>query len=102
MIMAFGDTEAEKILKGFRSGKLPNQIQHVARRKLRMINNAMNINDLRISTGNRLEKLKGDLKDHHSIRIYEQWRIIFLWKSSDAYEVKIIDYDGKTKEHSSG
>jgi proteic killer suppression protein len=94
MIKSFGDDETEKIWRGTRSKKLPNQIQQVARRKLRMINNAANINDLRIPPANRLEKLKGDLKSYHSIRINEQWRIIFRWKSSDAHQVKIMDYHG--------
>ena len=57
-----------------------------------MVNNAISINDLRIPPANRLEKLKGTLKGHYSIRINEQWRIIFKWKSTDAFEVKIIDY----------
>ncbi|MDH3650635.1 MAG: type II toxin-antitoxin system RelE/ParE family toxin [Saprospiraceae bacterium] len=92
MIKSFGDGETEKIWRGTRSKKLPNQIQQVTRRKLRMINNAANINDLRIPPANRLEKLKGDLKNYHSIRINEQWRIIFRWRSADAYEVKILDY----------
>jgi proteic killer suppression protein len=94
MIKSFGDTGTEKIWKGTQSTKLPNQIQHVARRRLRMINNAISINDLRIPPANKLEKLKENLKGHHSIRIYEQWRITFKWKSTDAYEVKIIDYHG--------
>ena len=97
MIKTFGDSETEKIWKGTLSTKLPNQIQNIARRKLRMINNVININDLRnlrIPPANRLEKLKGPLKGHHSIRINEQWRIIFKWKSTDSYEVKIIDYHG--------
>ena len=92
MIKSFGDDETEKIWRGTRSKKLPTQIQQVARRKLRMINNAGNINDLRIPPANRLEKLKGNLKSHHSIRINEQWRIVFKWRLSDAYEVKILDY----------
>jgi proteic killer suppression protein len=94
MIKSFGSHETEKIWRGTRSKKLPNQIQQVARRKLRMINNAANINDLRIPPANRLEKLKGDLNNYHSIRINEQWRIVFRWRSSDAYEVKIVDYHG--------
>ena len=72
--------------------KLPSEIQQIARRKLRMINNAQDINDLRVPPGNRLEKLKGDLSDFYSIRINNQWRIIFKWIGSDAYEVQIIDY----------
>lgn len=92
MIKEFGDRESEKIWNGIRSKKLPNEIQNVARRKLRMLNNAKDINDLRIPPANRLEKLKGDLKEYHSIRINNQWRIIFQWKNDDAYDVKIVDY----------
>lgn len=92
MIKVFGDKESEKIWNGIRSKKLPSEIQHVARRKLRMINNAQEVNDLRIPPANRLEKLKGDLKEYHNIRINNQWRIIFQWKNDDAYDVNIIDY----------
>jgi toxin HigB-1 len=92
MIKEFGDKESEKIWTGIRSKKLPSEIQNVARRKLRMINNAQDVNDLRIPPANRLEKLKGDLKEYHSIRINNQWRIIFQWKNDDAYDVKIVDY----------
>ena len=92
MIKEFGDRESEKIWAGIRSKKLPSEIQNVARRKLRMINNAQDVNDLRIPPANRLEKLKGDLKEYHSIRINNQWRIIFQWKNDDAYDVKIVDY----------
>jgi len=77
MIKSFGDKESEKIWTGVQSRKLPNEIQDVARRKLRMINNAQDVTDLRIPPANRLEKLKGDLQEYHSIRIYNQWRIIF-------------------------
>ena len=92
MIKDFGDKESEKIWNGIRSKKLPSEIQNVARRKLRMLNNAQEINDLRIPPANRLEKLKGDLKEYYSIRINGQWRIIFQWKNNDAYVVKIVDY----------
>lgn len=92
MIKEFGDKETEKIWNGIRSKKLPSEIQNVARRKLRMLNNAVDINDLRIPPANRLEKLKGDLSEYHSIRINNQWRIIFKWLNNDAYEVKIVDY----------
>lgn len=92
MIKNFGEKESEKIWNGIRSKKLPNEIQNVARRKLRMINNAQHVNDLRIPPANRLEKLKGDLKKYHSIRINNQWRIIFHWNNDDAYDVKIVDY----------
>ena len=92
MIKEFGDRETEKIWEGIRSKKLPSEIQNIARRKLRMINNSQDINDLRIPPANRLEKLKGDLEDFYSIRINNQWRIIFQWHNNDAYEIKIVDY----------
>ena len=92
MIKGFGDRESEKIWNGIRSKKLPNEIQNVARRKLRMINNAQDINDLRVPPANRLEKLKGNMSKYHSIRINNQWRIIFNWKNNDAYDVSIVDY----------
>ena len=92
MIKNFGDKESEKIWNGIRSKKLPSEIQNVARRKLRMLNNAQELNDLRVPPANRLEKLKGDLSEFYSIRINNQWRIIFQWKNNDAYAVKIIDY----------
>jgi proteic killer suppression protein len=93
MIKSFKDKESEKIWNGFRSKKLPNEIQDVARRKLRMINNAQDINDLRIPPANRLEKLKGDLQNYYSIRINNQWRIIFKWIHNDSYETEIVDYN---------
>jgi proteic killer suppression protein len=92
MIKSFGDKESEKIWKGFLLKKLPNEIQDVARRKFRMINNAQDINDLRIPPANRLEKLKGDQQDYYSIRINNQWRIIFKWIHNHGYEIKIVDY----------
>ena len=92
MLKSFGNKETEKVWEGIRSNKLPNEIQNIARRKLRMINNAQNINDLRIPPSNHLEKLSGNLKDFHSIRINKQWRIIFMWENDDAYEVEIVDY----------
>jgi len=57
-----------------------------------MLNNAVTLDDLRIPPANRLEALRGDLKGQHSIRINDQWRICFLWKEGDAYEVEIVDY----------
>ena len=92
MIVTFGNKETEKIWNGIVSKKLPQEIQEVARRKLRMINNSIDINDLRIPPANRLEKLKGDLKEFYSIRINHQWRIIFRWENGNAFEVEILDY----------
>ena len=92
MIDSFGSKETKKIWKGELSQKLPQQMQQVARRKLRMLNAAREINDLRVPPGNRLEALKGDLKGYHSIRINQQWRIIFKWEAGNCQEVEIVDY----------
>ncbi len=92
MIKSFGDKETELIWNGFRSLKLPSEIQEIARRKLRMINSSQDINDLRIPPANHLEKLKGGLSGYHSIRINERWRVIFIWESNNAAKVQIIDY----------
>ena len=92
MIKSFADRETEKVWKGEFSSKLPNEIQPIARRQLRMMNNAQNINDLRIPPSNRLEKLKGNRKGFHSIRIYNHWRIVFQWIRNNVQQVKIEDY----------
>jgi proteic killer suppression protein len=92
MIISFKDKETEKIWNGTVSLKLPFEIQQVARRKMRMINNSQNINDLMTPPANRLEKLHGDLKNKYSIRINDQWRLIFIWNGSDSYGLEIIDY----------
>jgi proteic killer suppression protein len=92
MIKSFGSKETEKIWEGTRSTRLPFEIQQIGRRKLRMINNSVSIIDLRIPPSNRLEKLSGNRKDYHSIRINDQWRIIFKWQNGHSFEVEIIDY----------
>jgi proteic killer suppression protein len=92
MIRSFGSKETESIWNGVRVRKLPLDIQSIGRRKLRMLNNSQDIQDLRIPPSNRLEKLSGNLKDFYSIRINKQWRIIFKWSNGNAYEVRIIDY----------
>lgn len=92
MILSFGSPETEKIWNGVRVKKLPREIQEIGRRKLRMINNSINMADLKIPPSNRLEKLSGKLKDYYSIRINDQWRIVFKWESSNALGVEIIDY----------
>jgi len=92
VIRSFGDKETEKIWNGIQSRKLPADIQNVARRKLRMINNSQNINDLRIPPANHLEKLSGNLAGLYSIRINNQWRIIFRWEDNNAFDVEIVDY----------
>lgn len=92
MIRTFGSKETEFIWLGIRSSKLPESIQNVARRKLRMLNNSFDLKDLRIPPSNRLEKLQGELKNYFSMRINDQWRIKFKWSKGHAYEVEIIDY----------
>jgi proteic killer suppression protein len=92
VIKSFKDSETEKIYSRERSRKLPSDIQQVALRKLRMINNARSINDLRISPANRLEKLSGNRAGQYSIRINDQWRVCFAWKDGDAIDVEITDY----------
>ena len=92
MILSFGSKETEKVWNGERIGKWPIEIQTAGRRKLRMLNNSQNISDLRIPPSNRLEKLSGNLQDFYSIRINNQWRIIFPWEDGNANNVEIIDY----------
>jgi proteic killer suppression protein len=92
VIKTFKDAETEKIYQRERSRKLPSDIQQVALRKLRMINNAINLNDLRVPPANRLEKLSRDRAGQHSVRINDQWRICFEWRGSDAFNVEITDY----------
>jgi proteic killer suppression protein len=92
VIRSFKDHEAGKIFARERSRKLPAGIQQVALRKLRMLNNAVSINDLRIPPANRLEKLSGSREGQHSIRINNRWRICFEWRDGDAYNVEIVDY----------
>ena len=92
MIKSFKDSETEKIYIRERSRKLPPDIQQVALRKLRMVNNAKTINDLRIPPANRLEKLTGNRLRQYSIRINDQWRVCFTWKNGDAIDVEITDY----------
>lgn len=92
MIRSFHCKETEAIYHGERSRKLPGDIQKVARRKLRMLNNACSLQDLRVPPNNRLEKLKGDREGQYSIRINDQWRICFDWFEDNVYNVEITDY----------
>ncbi len=92
MILSFGAKDTQKIWDGERVRKIPNEIQEHSRRKLRMLNNSQNLADLQIPPSNKLEKLRGNLKDFYSIRINNQWRIIFKWNNGNALEVEIIDY----------
>jgi len=92
MIKSFKNKETEKIYGCDFSRKFPRNIQPVSLRKLRMINNAKNINDSRIPPANSWEKLTGKRKGQYSIRINDQWRICFTWRGGDAHEVEITDY----------
>jgi len=92
MILSFGTKETEKIWRGEQVKKMPIEIQKAGRRKLRMLNNSQNIKDLTIPPSNRLEKLSGSLKGYYSIRINDQWRIVFKWTNGNSEEVKIFDY----------
>lgn len=92
VIRTFKDDETRKIYQRQRSRKLPPEIQQVALRKLRMLNNAITTLDLRVPPANRLEKLSGEREGQWSIRINDQWRVCFKWQGSDAYDVEIVDY----------
>jgi len=92
VIRSFASKETEKIFNRQRSRKLPPDIQQVALRKLRMLNRAVTLNDLRTPPANRLEKLTGNRDGQYSIRINQQWRVCFEWREGDAYDVEIVDY----------
>jgi proteic killer suppression protein len=92
MIVSFGSKMTRKIWDGERVKDFPTELQEISRRKLRMLNNSQNLMDLQVPPSNRLEKMKGNLKVYHSIRINDQWRIIFKWDNGSAADVEIIDY----------
>ncbi|HVY51444.1 MAG TPA: type II toxin-antitoxin system RelE/ParE family toxin [Devosia sp.] len=92
MIVSFASAETELIWSGRRSRKLPDDIQAVALRKLRMLNQARVLSDLRVPPANRLEALRGDRAGQHSIRINDQWRVCFVWSENGAHDVEIVDY----------
>jgi proteic killer suppression protein len=92
MIVSFGYKDTRKIWEGERVKGFSTELQEVARRKLRMLNNAQDLNDLKVPPANRLEKLHGKLKEYYSILINDQWRIIFKWNSGQIKEIEIIDY----------
>lgn len=92
MIRSFADSETETVWAGRRSRRLPADIQNVALRKLRMLNQARVLTDLRVPPGNRLEALKGDRSGQHSVRISDRWRIGFAWTEGGPTDVGIVDY----------
>lgn len=92
MIRGFASVETELIWLGRRSRKLPPEIQVVALRKLRLLNQAQVLQDMRVPPGNRLEALRGNRAGQHSIRINDQWRICFVWQDGGPSNVEIVDY----------
>lgn len=92
MIQSFKDDETEKIFNRQRSRRLPSDIQSVALRKLRMLNRAQTLQDLRVPPANRLELLSGNRSGQYSIRINDQWRVCFVWENGQAWQVEIVDY----------
>lgn len=92
MIKTFADSDTERIFQGRRAARLPGTIRRRAERKLLILHAAENLQQLRVPPGSRLEKLKGKRAGQHSIRINDQWRICFEWRSGHAYEVEITDY----------
>ncbi len=92
VIKGFGNDVAEDIYRGIPNRKLPRTLQRITMRKLRYLDNAADLRDLKVPPGNRLEKLTGNRKGQHSIRINEQYRICFSWKNGNAYRVEIVDY----------
>jgi proteic killer suppression protein len=92
MIKSFADSDTKRIFRGFRPRKIPIQIRERGSRKLILLNAVEDLRELRTPPGNRLEKLKGDRVGQHSIRINDQWRICFIWREGNAYEVEITDY----------
>lgn len=92
MIKSFRDSDSERLFQRRPVRKLGSDIQKIALRKLRMLDAATVLDDLRLPPGNRLEKLRGERAGQHSIRINQQWRICFRWRSGDAYDVEIVDY----------
>ena len=92
MIRSFASKETERIWRGEASRKLPRDMQDRALRKLRQVDAAQTLEDLRNPPGNHLEALKGDRSGQMSIRINQRWRICFVWRAGEAHEVEIVDY----------
>jgi proteic killer suppression protein len=95
MIIGFGNKLAKDLVEGHRTKEVrafPNELYRNARKNLAMVHAARDINDLKVPPGNRLERLKGNMKEFYSIRINDQWRIVFKFNSGNAYEVRVEDY----------
>jgi proteic killer suppression protein len=92
VIKSFRDREADQLFQRRPTRRFGAAVQKVALRKLRMLDAATRLDDLRVPPGNRLERLRGDRSGQHSIRINDQWRICFKWRDGDAQDVEIVDY----------
>lgn len=92
MIKSFRDKDTRAIAERRRVTRFSLRLQRRAQQKLMILNNARNLNDLRMPPGNRLETLAGDRKGQHSIRVNDQWRLCFVWRHGDAYQVELVDY----------
>jgi proteic killer suppression protein len=92
VIRTFRDPDTEALFQRRRARRLPASLQRVALRKLVILDAADSLTDLRVPPGNRLENLKGDRAGQHRIRIKDQWRICFVWRATDAFDVEIVDY----------
>ena len=92
MIKTFKDRDTERLFRREPVERLGPDVQRVALRKLRMLDAATVLEDLRVPPANRLEKLKGDRAGQFSIRVNEQWRVCFVWRSGHAFDVEIVDY----------
>jgi len=95
VIETFGNALAEDLFDDRRTRAtraFPQELRRAARRKLLYLHDAAELKDLRIPPGNRLEKLRGDRKGFHSIRVNEQWRVVFRWEGANAFDVEVMDY----------
>jgi proteic killer suppression protein len=92
VIKSFRDKDTERLFERQQVRKFGTEVHRVALRKLRILDAAMSLSDLRVPPGNRLERLRGDRAGQHSIRINDQWRICFRWRGGDAHDVEIVDY----------
>ena len=92
MIKTFADSDTERIFRGLRPRKIPIQIRERVSRKLILLNAIETLQELRVPPGSRLEKLKGDCAGQHSFWINDQWRICFVWREGNAFEVEVTDY----------
>ncbi|HMK33774.1 MAG TPA: type II toxin-antitoxin system RelE/ParE family toxin [Desulfomonilaceae bacterium] len=92
MIRTWADKEAEKLFNRKPSRRIPQGIQKIAFRKLRMLHRSTIMDDLKVPPGNCLEAFDGDRKGQHSIRINDQWKICFVWRNGDGYKVEMTDY----------